>query len=56
MYRGWKSAGCRGWPVPKRGFCYGSIITAGQRHPRDIAEVMCVVESNGQLKLNFNKN
>ena len=30
MYRGWKSAGCRGWPVPKRGFGYGSIITSAQ--------------------------
>lgn len=30
MYRGWKPAGCRGWPVPKRGFGYGSIITSAQ--------------------------
>lgn len=30
MYRGWKSAGCRGWPVPKRGFGYGSILTSAQ--------------------------
>lgn len=30
MYRGWKSAGCRGWPVPKRGFGYGSIMTSAQ--------------------------
>ena len=30
MYRGWKSAGCRGWPVPKRGFGYGSTITSAQ--------------------------
>lgn len=30
MYRGWKPAGCRGWPVPKRGFGYGSILTSAQ--------------------------
>lgn len=37
MYRGWKSPGCRGWPVPKRGFGYGSLITSAQvnRHGAD---------------------
>lgn len=56
MYRGWKSPGCRSWPVPRQGFGFGAKLTASQRHPRDVAEVVCVVESNGQLKLNFNKN
>ena len=30
MYRGWKSPGCRGWPVPRRGYGYGSTITSAQ--------------------------
>lgn len=29
-YRGWKPAGSRGWPVPRRGYGYGSIITSAQ--------------------------
>ena len=35
MYKGWKSAGCRGWPVPKRGFGYGSMITSAQVKRQD---------------------
>lgn len=56
MSRGWKSAGCRGWPVPRRGYGYGVIITPAEWKRRVVAEVEVVVESNGQLKLNFNKN
>lgn len=42
--------------MPRRGFGYGSKITAGRFNPREVSHIEVIVESNGQLVLNFNKN